>query len=129
MSESFWNLRNIRDIKKPGDVFSMASLKTTNSLGGIEDNTPYAVNEKLLSSQRESDRQQFLKQDLAISKARSNLLRMRSKLKSVKEQNKRRCSYRKELMRERLRKEAGSNKSALDSQGRNNCNPFFFIEY
>jgi hypothetical protein len=129
MSESLWNLRSMRDIKKPGDAFSMARLKTTNGLGGIEDNIPYTVDEELLSSQKESDRQRFLKQELAISKARDNLLRMRSKLKSVKEQNKRRHSYRKELMRERLRKEAGSNKSALDSQGRNNCNPSFFIEY
>ncbi|OPL09757.1 MAG: hypothetical protein AVO34_04890 [Firmicutes bacterium ML8_F2] len=129
MNESLWNIKTIRDIQKPGDVFSMARVKTTSSLGKIEKSTPYTIDEELLMAQKKADRQWFFKQNLAISKARNNLLRMRSKLKSIKEQNKRRCNYRKELMRERLRKEAGSNQSALDSQDRNNCNPSFFIEY
>ncbi len=129
MNESLWNLKTIRDIQKPGDVFSTARVKTISDLGGIEKSTPYTIDEKLLMSQKESDRQWFVKQNLAISKARNNLLRMRSKMKSIKEQNKRRCSYRKELVRERLRKEAGNNKYFQDSEGRDNCSTSFFIEY
>jgi len=128
MGESLWNLRTMRDLKMPGEVFSQDSLKTINSLSGTEENTPYSIDENLLASQKEADRHWFAKQELAMQKAREKLFRMRSKLKSIKEQNKERSRYRRQLMVERQKKEAGKEKEAGET-AQNGGSSSMFIEY
>jgi hypothetical protein len=127
MGESLWNLRTPRDIKLPGETFSHTCLKTMGDLTGIEENIPYSVDEHLLASLKEKDRQQFAKQEVAIKKARENLLMMRSKLKGIKEQNRERSRYRRQLMDERHKREAGKEKEISAAQS--SCSSCMSIEY
>ncbi len=138
MKESLWNLKTINDLRTPRDVFLKNHMMTTNALSGIEENTPYTIDEFTLASQKELDRRQFAKQELAIEKARKKLKNMRSKLRSIKVHNQKISKYRHELMVNRKLKESGKkvvpglNKEEVKSLKRglpDNSNSPFFIEY
>jgi hypothetical protein len=118
----------MRDLKMPGEIFSQARLKTINALSGTEENTPYSIDENLLAAQKETDRQWFAKQELAMQKARKKLFSMRSKLKSIKEQNKERSRHRLQLMAERQKKETGKERT-ISETAQNSSNSSMFIEY
>ncbi len=129
MNESLWRLRTMREIKKPREVLSHSCLKTTNGLSGSEESIPYTVDEHLLNSLKEQDRQWFDRQESAVAKARKKLLHMRSNLKSIKELNKKRSGHRNMLMAKRQQKESGNDESPAAGTPPQSAAASMFIEY
>lgn len=92
-------VKGMRHLKTGLEFSRLRQPKTRHSLLGIEDKTPYTLDEHSLASELKRRELLFSRLEASVAKAQRTLLRYRSRLKALKEKN--RLIFEDQLRRQR----------------------------